>query len=392
MLYQHLTDACFEEQLGSYGVSRKRVDALLLQLADTFAGLKARRDKNAAPLLAAPSRGDDIESMEKLAARIRSAYETVVVAATGGSGLSGRALTSLAPRSAKPVFHFLENIDPDAMDEVLANIDCSKTCFLIISKSGATAETLAQFFVLFDYVASKLGKQAAAERFFIITMPGDNPLRRLAHTHGLQVLDHAPVGGRFSILTNVGLLPAAIAGLDIKALRRGAKTVVDQMDMCAQPAECPAALGAALHMAFSEKKCTASVLFPYTEKLQAFSAWWRQGWGESLGKHGKGTTPVPAIGTTDQHSQLQLYLAGPRDKFFTMVMLDRAGKGGRVQDPAMRRIICAAKRWAISWKLSKKRRLKRWCAISARCGCLSSPPLRKNRLGRCSCISCLKSC
>src|SRR5262249_54910503 len=153
-------------------------------------------------------------------------YETVVVAATGGSGLSGRTLTRLAPLGSKPDFHFLENIDPDVMDEVLHLIDCKKTCFLIISKSGSTAETLGQFFVLFNYVAGKIGKQAASEHFFVIAMPGDNPTRRFAEMRGLTVLDHDPVGGRFSILSNVGLLPAAIAGLDIRALRRGAQTVI----------------------------------------------------------------------------------------------------------------------------------------------------------------------
>jgi glucose-6-phosphate isomerase len=331
MLYQHLTDACFEEQLGTHGVSRKRVDELLSQLTGAFSALQLRSNHDAAPLLNVPARTDDIERIETLAKRIRSAYDTVVVAGTGGSGLSGRALTHLLPLGSKPKLYYLENIDPDTMDEVLAHVDLKKTCFLVISKSGSTAETLAQFYVLLDYVSGKIGK-AASEHFFVITMPGDNPTRQLAQLHGIEVLDHDPIGGRFSILTSVGLLPAAIAGLDIKALRRGARTVMEEMDKAAQPKNCAAALGAALQTAFIEKKMPISVMLPYSERFTGLAAWWRQGWAESLGKQGKGSTPVCSMGTTDQHSQLQLYLDGPKDKFFTMVMLDRAGQGKRVEN------------------------------------------------------------
>jgi len=326
VLYQHLTDACFEEQLGSHGVSHKRIEALLSQLGDAFTALKTRRNKDAVALLELPSRTDDLAAIQKLAEEIRSKYETVVVAGMGGSSLSGRTLTSLAPLGTKPVFHFLENIDPDLMDEMLEHIDCKKTCFLVISKSGSTAETLAQFFVLWDYAVKKLGKQAA-QHFFAITMPGDNPTRRFANKQGMTVLDHEPIGGRFAILTNIGLLPAAIVGLDIKALRRGAKMVVEQIEKSSQPKDCPPALGAALHAAFMEKNYAISVMLPYAARFKVLSAWWRQCWAESLGKHGKGSTPVCAVGTTDQHSQLQLYLDGPRDKFFHMVMLERKGTG-----------------------------------------------------------------
>ena len=168
----------------------------------------------------------------------------------------------------------------------------------------------------------------------IITEPEESPLSRAAKNHAIPWLPHAQdIGGRFSILTNVGLLAGAIAGLDIRALRRGAQTVVAQMDQAKTPADCPPALGAALQCAFIKKHYPISVLLPYADRLNVFAAWWRQCWAESLGKSGLGSTPVPALGTTDQHSQLQLYLDGPHDKLFTVLTINRARTGPLIPLP-----------------------------------------------------------
>ncbi len=143
------------------------------------------------------------------------------------------------------------------------------------------------------------------------------------------------------MLSNVGLLPALIAGLDAAALRQGAATVLDATLAATDPASAPPALGAALAVALAERRAIATiVLMPYVDRLAAFGLWFRQLWAESLGKDGKGTTPVRALGAVDQHSQLQLYLAGPSDKMFTLLLLDQAGAGERVppdlaQDPAL---------------------------------------------------------
>lgn len=333
MLYQHSIDHCFEAH-ANHGVTRPQLDTLLAQLAPSFKKLAARKIDAATPLLELPSRVADLAEIETLAIDIRKRFKHIVVAGTGGSGLSGRTLTELAPQPSTPVFSFLENIDPEVMDALLARIDCERSCFLIISKSGSTVETLSQFYVLLDHVMKKLGQQAVRERFIIVTMPGDSPLRRSAATYGLRVLDHdTDIGGRFSVLTNVGLLPAAIAGLDIRALRRGAQSVVKQLDAAAEPASCIPAVGAALQYAFVQKDRPISVMLPYSERLAAFSSWYRQGWAESLGKQGRGSTPIRAVGTTDQHSQLQLYLDGPKDKLFHMILLDRARTGRLIPVP-----------------------------------------------------------
>jgi glucose-6-phosphate isomerase len=176
--------------------------------------------------------------------------------------------------------------------------------------------------------------------FFGITEPAvagrRNGLRDLLGKHGVAMLDHDPgVGGRYSVLTNVGLLPAAIAGLDIAAVRRGAAAALAPALAGAGPAEVPAAVGAALGVALNAHGAKPmSVLMAYADRLQRFTHWYVQLWAESLGKDGKGTTPLAVLGPVDQHSQLQLFIGGPRDKLFTVVTAALAGRGPRI-DPAL---------------------------------------------------------
>jgi glucose-6-phosphate isomerase len=154
-------------------------------------------------------------------------------------------------------------------------------------------------------------------------------MRALAERHGLAVIDHDPdLSGRYSVLSNVGLLPAMAAGVDGAAVRAGARAVIDELMGAAEARRCPPALGAALNVALaSERAVGTAVLMVYADSLASFALWFVQLWAESLGKGGNGTQPVRAVGTTDQHSQLQLYLDGPRDKLFTLVLVDRAGTG-----------------------------------------------------------------
>jgi glucose-6-phosphate isomerase len=139
------------------------------------------------------------------------------------------------------------------------------------------------------------------------------------------------VGGRYSALTNVGLLPAAVLRLDIAAIRKGAAAALAPILAKKLPAQVPAALGAALNVALAESKGKSiSVLMAYCDRLERFSHWYVQLWAESLGKDGKGTTPLAALGPVDQHSQVQLFIGGPRDKLFTVVTVATAGLGPRM--------------------------------------------------------------
>jgi glucose-6-phosphate isomerase len=156
-------------------------------------------------------------------------------------------------------------------------------------------------------------------------------LRALLAPYGVPFLDHhTGVGGRFSVLTNVGLLPARAAGLDINAVRAGAAAALAPVLNGAAPDKVPSAVGAALSVAAAESDKNISVMMAYADRLERTTAWWVQLWSESLGKDGKGTTPVRALGPVDQHSQLQLHLGGPKDKLFTVVTVDCAGTGPKL--------------------------------------------------------------
>ncbi len=157
-----------------------------------------------------------------------------------------------------------------------------------------------------------------------------NGLRELLGKHQVPLLDHDPdIGGRYSALSNVGLLPAAMLGLDIGAIRKGAAVALQPVLDKKPPAEVPAARGAALAVALSASK-NISVLMAYCDRLERFTHWYVQLWAESLGKDGKGTTPLAALGPVDQHSQAQLFIAGPRDKLITVVTVEAAGLGPRM--------------------------------------------------------------
>jgi glucose-6-phosphate isomerase len=134
------------------------------------------------------------------------------------------------------------------------------------------------------------------------------------------------LGGRYSVLTVVGILPAILMGIDVKALRAGAAAVLEQTLAVKKAEDSPAAVGAALHHALGTQLAT-TILWPYVDKLQVFGGWWRQLWAESLGKDGKGTTPVSVLGPVDQHSQLQLFRDGPGHALFTLLTVDTKGKG-----------------------------------------------------------------
>jgi glucose-6-phosphate isomerase len=237
-----------------------------------------------------------------------------------------------------PRIHFMDNLDPLSFALLLARLPLATSRFVAISKSGGTGETLMQ--TAAALAACKALNIRVADTFLGLSEPAKpgkrNGLRDLLEPEGVPFLDHdTGVGGRFSALTNVGLLPAAILGLDIVALREGAAAALEPI-LAGQPAhEVPAALGAALSIALAEEKGkTISAVIAYADRLEKFAKWYVQLWAESLGKDGKGTTPIGALGPVDQHSQLQLFIAGPRDKLFTVITTGVAGKGPAI-DPAL---------------------------------------------------------
>jgi glucose-6-phosphate isomerase len=334
MPYRQDIAGCLADTVGQRGVTAAELDAMLARAKPALATLTRRRDDGSLPLLGLPARHDDLAALANLADEFRRRFDHVLVLGIGGSSLGGQTLCALAdqgfgPRPGAPRLHFMENIDPATFTALFAALDPERTGVIAISKSGSTAETLTQLVIVIDWLRQALGKADIGDRLVALTEPRDSPLRRLATRRKLRLLDHDPgIGGRYTVLSNVGLLPAMIAGLDAAALRQGAASVLDATLGATSPREAPPALGAALSIALNERRgIGTSVLMPYVDRLAFFGLWFRQLWAESLGKNGKGTTPIRAMGAIDQHSQLQLYLAGPADKMFTLVTLAVAGAG-----------------------------------------------------------------
>ncbi len=232
-----------------------------------------------------------------------------VVLGTGGSSLGAEAIVrALKPSGDAPRFHIADNNDPQWFQWLLHSLDPEETLFYVVSKSGKTPETLSQFLVALEWMKGVVS-QDWKKHFVLCTDPTAGDLRQLARLWKLDCLDVPPaVGGRFSALTPVGLFPAAFAGLDCEAMLEGARAIAAW-----ESQENPCALLAS-SLVKNLRQHPITVLMPYSSQLQAFSRWFAQLWAESLGKEGKGFTPYPATGTTDQHSQVQLYMEGPRDK------------------------------------------------------------------------------
>lgn len=326
--YRQDLDLCLAEKIGKGGLGKAALPAAWDHVEPAVARLRKEYERDSLPLLRLPGRRGDLSVLGKIAAEHAGAGR-IVVLGTGGSSLGGRALCeALAAAGGRAAAHpvtFLDDIDPDNPELSTAGAE-PPPFYLVISKSGATAETVAQF------LAMRARLEAAAEdwadRLLVITEPGDSPLRRLVARDGIAILDHEPgLGGRFSVLSNVGLLPLRLAGGDPAAVRAGAGEVLAALMTAPSPRDWLPAQGAALNQACANLGHSATVLMSYSERMDAFGLWFRQLWAESLGKGGHGTTPLAARGTVDQHSQLQLWLDGPADKLVNVITFDRAGTG-----------------------------------------------------------------
>jgi glucose-6-phosphate isomerase len=333
-------DGARAERIGPHGLDKKAYDDALARTVDALAWLKARHADGKLPLLRLPEKRDDLAGIQSAAQRLANGATDVVFLGTGGSSLGGQTLAQLAGHAVPgvgalrdgPRLHFMDNLDPDSYALLLARAPLATTRFVAISKSGGTGETLMQTIAALDAVRAAGLSAKVGESFLGISEPPAgkrNGLRELLKPDGVGVLDHDPnVGGRYSVLTNVGLLPAALAGLDIAAVRAGAGAALAPVLAGKPPAEVPACVGAALSVALAQGHGkTIAVLMAYADRLERLTRWYVQLWAESLGKDGKGTTPIGALGPVDQHSQLQLYIAGPRDKLFTV---GAAGRGPRM--------------------------------------------------------------
>lgn len=314
------------------GLKMEELESRLAEKTEEINTFVSELENGERPAFTCVHYNHDLVALKALVDNWQQRYTDMVFIGVGGSSLGAQMLVKFKGlfKKHKLNLHFVDNVDPTSIDDLIANLPLETTGVLSVSKSGGTIETLVQS-SLFIKAFKKAGVTLRDNMFSIIS-EGDNPLRRLMDENQISVIHHpANVGGRFSVTTLVGLLPALVADVDVDAFRKGASDVLKSFQE--NPLEHAASHGAALSILGSEKGYNIQAMMPYSDKLRLLSNWYVQLWAESVGKDGKGTTPMPVVGSTDQHSSLQLFAEGPKDKIVSIILPDML-KDGEAVDTA----------------------------------------------------------
>jgi glucose-6-phosphate isomerase len=306
------------------------------------AGLVRRRDAGELGFLDLPGDAALHRQSTDFAAKSRGTFDDVVVLGIGGSALGPIALRtallkpqwnalSTSERDGQPRLHVLDNVDPRTIAALLARIDLQRSMFVVTSKSGGTAETMAQYLIVRERLNKSVGADAKNHLVFV-TDPKKGALREIANAEGIPAVDiPANVGGRFSVLTPVGVLPAALVGMDTAQLLAGAGDIAAQCRSDTLSENIAGVFASLEFLADTKLGRHIHVLMPYSDPLRDMADWFVQLWAESLGKHrqpgdsGVGPTPLGALGATDQHSKVQLFMEGPGDKTVAFIAVEEGG-------------------------------------------------------------------
>lgn len=345
---------CLSPRVGDHGLDPDRLSAgsefaeAAAHLTDRLAESRGTGWEKWRDLARGPAREAHVKAVREIAARCEGRFDNLVVLGIGGSALGNIALQSalhpatynLQPNETRgtPRVFVVDNVDPANFQAVLDTCEAlgglKRTLFNVVSKSGETAETASQFMTIRALLKLALG-DSFKDHIVAITDPAKGTMRQICDTDGYATLPVPEgVGGRFSVLSPVGLFSAAMAGIDIDALLDGADAM-DQRCSNRDLSQNPAAMLATLLVDLGLRKGkTNHVLMPYCNGLYLLADWFRQLWAESLGKRESldgetvyaGFTPIKALGTTDQHSQVQLYREGPNDKVFGLVKVEDFGE------------------------------------------------------------------
>lgn len=335
----------------NYGISEEEINSYANQARLAQQNVEANRGTGWLGWTELPYNQDDIvQDILKTAKNIRENFENFVVLGIGGSALGPIAVhqalnhihyNELSKEVRKaPRFFVEDNIDPERMAALLDVIDVKKTCFNIITKSGATAETMSQYLIISELLKKELGENWS-KNIIATTDCEKGNLIKLAKDNGFKLFFiPSSVGGRFSQLSPVGLLPAAVCGIDIEALLDGAR-LMDNRCKSSKLWENPALLEAVIqYIAMQDMDINIQVMMPYADSLKFMADWFCQLWAESLGKNvtrkgmaiNVGQTPVKSLGVTDQHSQLQLYTEGPYDKIISFLHVEDFRKETKIPE------------------------------------------------------------
>ncbi len=328
---------CISDFVGEHGLNQENLQALYPKLSSAYNIIQQKKQKGLLGFMELPYKTEEAKKISDFAKKQRAKFDDFVVIGIGGSALGNIALQtalnhpywnllSNKQRKKCPRLFVPDNVDPELIKSLLDVLNLKKTVFNIISKSGTTAECLANFFILKNALLKKVGVKNWQKHIIISTDEKKGYLRELAAREKIvSFVIPANVGGRFSVLSPVGLISAAFCGIKIENLLAGAR----EMDArCGQDiSKNPAAIYAAIQYFLYHKGKKINVMMPYCQSLKDVSDWFRQLWAESLGKKTNikneivnvGPTPVKALGVTDQHSQVQLYIEGPYDKIITFL-------------------------------------------------------------------------
>ncbi|MFW6139574.1 MAG: glucose-6-phosphate isomerase [Spirochaetota bacterium] len=326
-------------------VSMGELESYKNRTSEIHSILTSKRNIGGLPFYELPYRKEEIDEIKSLGDSIKKEMgnnlENILVIGIGGSSLGGIALTralthpfhNLLPTEERkaPRIFFAENIDPNEIKGLFDILNPEKTLVNVITKSGTTAESMANFLLFQKHMVEKIGMEDFTKQVVATTDPERGTLRKIANNLGLKTLKIPEgVGGRFSVLSAVGLFPAYMAGIDIESLLEGA-SYMDKLCKSEDLLQNPAYLNAVIHYHLHNRKgVNMAVLMPYTQSLAEISNWYRQLLAESLGKKfalsGEvvyaGQTPIKAVGAVDQHSQIQLYREGPYDKIITTLKVE----------------------------------------------------------------------
>ncbi len=314
---------------------------------DAHASVDAMRVADKLGFFTLPTNEALLKQSLDVANRVRGTIDDVLLLGIGGSALGPIALrTALcAPgwnmldakaRDGYPRLHVLDNVDPISIAAIMGRLNLARTLVLVVSKSGGTVETMSQYLIVRDALDRTLGETAARERIVLVTDPEGGALRKIARAEGISAVDiPANVGGRFSVLSPVGVLPAALIGIDVRALLAGAADATARSTSNELNKNAAGAFGVLQWLADTRHGRHVHVLMPYADPLRDLALWFVQLWAESLGKIRKdgthtGPTPLPALGATDQHSQVQLFMEGPLDKTVTFIAVKGREKDGPI--------------------------------------------------------------
>lgn len=343
---------CMRARLGARaGLSEAALRPHLKRGSRILADLLAETREGRLAFAELPYREDLARESHRIAHRHLKRFDTLLVLGIGGSALGARALTEALGRPGAPSSGarrlagrviILDTLEPATVQGVLRTLDPQRTLVNVVSKSGDTLETAALFGAVRERLARALGAAEVPRHLVFTVGPERGELGAWAAAAGAEVVEMpAGIGGRFSVLTEVGLLPAAFAGVDVRGVVAGASAMADVCHL-APPRRNPAFLSAALLVLQRDRGRDCQVVFHYGRTLRALGAWYAQLWAESLGKRYDlkrrrvewGQTPLVAEGPADQHSLLQLLLEGPDDKVVTFWEVERQGEDGSLPQAA----------------------------------------------------------